>query len=52
MESMRTNLDSSLKKPYNPPALRVYGVIQDLTETTANMGNLSDTRGVMDSRTH
>jgi hypothetical protein len=41
------------KRLYKQPILRVYGGIQDLTETTANMGANSDTRGFfMDSRTH
>jgi hypothetical protein len=50
---MQTQTGPRLKKPYKQPVLRVYGGIQDLTETTANMGLRSDTRGaLMDSRTH
>lgn len=50
---MKTQAGLCLKKPYKQPVLRVYGGIQDLTETTANMGANADTRGaLMDSRTH
>jgi hypothetical protein len=41
------------KKSYRQPILRVYGDIQNLTESSATMGSRRDTRGFnMDRRTH
>jgi hypothetical protein len=41
------------KKLYAEPVLRVYGNLDALTGTTANMGARADTRGGMvDARTH
>ena len=42
-----------VRKSYRPPVLRVYGTMQDLTRTSANVGGVNDTRGpAMDLKTH
>ena len=41
------------KKLYSQPTLRVYGKVQDLTQSGAMGGSTMDTRGFfMDTRTH
>jgi hypothetical protein len=36
----RTSADAPARKPYVPPALRVYGDVAELTRIVATTGNL------------
>jgi hypothetical protein len=51
---MQEHKPSLAKKQYSPPTLRVYGALEQLTQSNPNMGGATpDTRGtMMDVRTH
>ena len=52
-EVENTQNHPAVKRPYQPPTLRVYGAIQDLTRGSASLGTNNDTRGpANDVKTH
>jgi len=52
-ETIASEEDSRLKKPYRQPILRVYGTMQELTRTASQFGGITDIRGpAADTKTH